>query len=299
MNRMPPRISIVIPNYNSALTLDRTLQSLAAQSYFNLQLIFMDSQSTDDSVEIVQRYRPLFDKIIVEKDAGQADGLNRGFRHADGDIFAWLCSDDELTPGALQHVAELFEKNPKADVITGACHLRFPDGTHSLHTPHPDPWSVIAVQNSIQQPSTFWRASLHRKLGDLAPHYNLAFDWDWWIRMRNAGATIVTTPRPLSTYHFSATNKTGTAGRQFRDEAFQILRQYGPRGGDVAYVYRFLYNHFDLKGCYDKPPTCTLLRSHAFISTLAALRLVIGKRLLYLYNWHFASCQERGLKWWA
>ena len=48
-----------------------------------------------------------------------------------------------------------------------------------------------------------------------------------------------------------------------------------------------LYRHFDLHGCYDNPPTCGLLRSHAFIWTLALLRAAIGKRRLYAYNWHF------------
>jgi len=296
---MPPRISIVLPNYNSAPTLERTLLSLQNQNYPNLQLIFMDSKSTDDSLKIVERYHTLFDKIIIEKDNGQADGINRGFAHATGDIFAWLCCDDELAPGALHHVAHLFEKNPHVDVVNGACDLRFPDGSSCLRTPDPDPWSKVAVQCCLEQPATFWRASLHKKLGKLNDRYNLAFDWDLWNRMRKARAAILQTDQTLAIYHFSATNKTGSAGRQFVNEASCILRQYGPYFGLIAPIYRFLYKHFDLHGCYDKPPTCTLLRSHMFIWTLAALRLLIGQRLLYLYNWHFASCQERGLKWWV
>jgi len=295
---MPPRISIVLPNYNSASTLERTLLSLQRQNYPNLQLIFMDSKSTDDSLKIVERYRSLFDKIIVEKDAGQADGINRGFAHATGDIFGWLCCDDELEAGALHHVAELFEQNPSADVINGACDLRFPDGSSRLRAPDPGPWAKVSVQCCLEQPATFWRAGLHRKLGQLNTSYNLVFDWDWWNRMQRAGARIIQTSQTLAIYHFSETNKTGSAGRQFVNEASSILRRYGPRFGAIAAIYRFLYKTFDLHGCYDKPPTCTLIRSHMFIWSLAALRVLIGQRLLYLYNWHFASCQERGLKWW-
>jgi len=293
-----PRISIVLPNYNSAATLERTILSLKQQNYPNLQLIFMDSKSTDDSLKIVERYKGLFDKIIVEKDAGQADGINRGFAHADGDIFAWLCCDDELAPGCLDHVAQLISDNPDVDVITGACDLRFPDGSSRLRQPESDPWGKIGVQCCLEQPATFWRASLHRKLGPLDTRFHLCFDWDLWNRMRRAGARILVTNTTLAVYHFSESNKTGSAGRRFVDEASIVLRRYGPRMGLIAPIYRYLYKTFDLHGCYDKPPTCTLIRSHMFIWSLAALRLLIGKRLLYLYNWHFAACQERGMKWW-
>ena len=106
-----PKICVVVPNYNSGATLERTILSLLAQDYPNLQIVMMDSMSKDNSIEIIERYRQHFDPCVIEKDKGQADGLNKGFSHATGDIYAWLCSDDELTPGTLHHVAELFEKN--------------------------------------------------------------------------------------------------------------------------------------------------------------------------------------------
>jgi glycosyltransferase involved in cell wall biosynthesis len=292
------RISLVIPNYNCGATLERTLRSILDQNYPNLQLIVADSASTDASPEIIARYRDRIDVLIAEKDNGQADGLNKAFAHADGEIRGWLCSDDELLPGSLAHMAEQFAAHPDADVITGVCEREYADLSRHPSPPHPDPWSLINIQCCIEQSATFWRTSLHKKVGDLDTSFHLAFDWDFWNRFRTAGAKIRSTDRLVSRYYFSETNKSGSAGNRQMQEMFRIIRKYGPYGGRLANIYRFLYNHFDLQGCYDKPPTCTLPRSHAFMSTLAVLRVLIGKELLYKYNWHFAACQQRGIKWW-
>lgn len=294
----PLTFSIVIPNYNSGHQLERAIRSLLTQDYPNLQLIIADAESTDESRQTIEKYRPHFDTVIIKKDKGQADGLNQGFKHARGDVFGWLCADDELQPGALHHVNELFQSHPDVDVITGGCQRIFADGTTRLIPANEDPWSKVHIQNSIEQPSTFWRGGLHRKVGELDDSYRLAFDWDFWNRFRGAGSGILATQRPLSNYYFTETNKSGNSGRGHVTESFRIVRQYGPMGGALAHIFRFLYFNFDLHGCYDNPPTCGLLRSHVFIWTLALLRALIGKRYLYLYNWHFASCQERGLKWW-
>jgi len=295
---MPIRFSIVIPNYNSGPQLERAVRSLLAQEYADLQLIQIDAGSTDESRATIEQFRSHFDTVIIEKDRGQADGLNKGFRYATGDVFGWLCADDELLPGALAHVAELFENNSDAGVVTGDCQRVFADGVTYVVLADADPWSKIGIQNIVEQPSTFWRADLHRKAGELDFSYYLAFDWDLWNRFKRCGAQILPTHRVLSKYYFSDTNKSGNSGRRHVHEAFRVVRKYGPLGGGLAYIFRFLYFQFDLTGCYDNPPTCGLLRSHLFIWTLAFFRAVIGKRLLYLYNWHFASCQERGRRWW-
>jgi hypothetical protein len=82
----------------------------------------------------------------------------------------------------------------------------------------------------------------------------LAFDWDFWCRTRYARARLRTTERILSIYRFTGDNQSGEAGNRRAEESFRILQRYGPRGGLLAYAFRFLYLAFDLKGCYDQPP---------------------------------------------
>lgn len=293
------RFSLVVPSYNPGAVLERALASLASQVGVDLQLIVMDAGSTDESPQILERFAGDIDVLVQERDGGQADGINRGFARADGEIVGWLCADDELMPGALAHVASLFAEHPSADVVIGACERVFADGTTCITPARPDTWDIIGMQNVVDQPSVFWRASLHRRLGRLDDSFHLAFDWDLWCRMRDAGARLVVTERVLSRYYFSETNKSGSSGRGHVRESFRILRQYGPLSGGLAYVFLGLYHLFDLHGCYDRPPTCGVVRRVAHHAVLTLLRLVLGDRLTYGYNWQFASRQERGLKWWS
>ena len=83
--------SIVVPNYNSGSLLERAILSLINQQYADLQIIIADAESTDASARTLQKYRHIFDPLLCQKDYGQADGLNKGFRHARGDIHGWLC----------------------------------------------------------------------------------------------------------------------------------------------------------------------------------------------------------------
>ena len=83
MNNLP-RISIVVPNLNSGHGLERAITSLLSQEYAYLQLIIADGGSTDASLGIIKQYREYLSTLISEPDEGQADALNKGFRHADG-----------------------------------------------------------------------------------------------------------------------------------------------------------------------------------------------------------------------
>jgi glycosyltransferase involved in cell wall biosynthesis len=292
------RVSVVVPNFNSGTVLERALRSLKKQHYGELEVIVVDSLSTDGSRGVLENNAGWISKLIFEKDSGQTDGLNKGFRAATGEIFGWLCADDELTDSALRHVAAVFREHQETEVVMGACERRFPDGSSVVTPAREDVWDRIGIQNVIDQPSLFWRSSLHRRIGELDPSFRLAFDWDLWCRMRNARARVRVTDQVLSIYHFSAHNQSSTAGNRHAEESFRILRKYGPLRGALAYVFRFLYRHFDLKGCYDQPPTCTEARARWFAATMLLLRAILGQRLLYSYNWHFASCQERKMKWW-
>jgi glycosyltransferase involved in cell wall biosynthesis len=161
---MPPSISIVIPNFNSGPVLERAIKSLIAQDYADLQIILMDGGSSDESRQTIEKYRHLLDTVVIEKDKGQADALNKGFLLARGDVWGWLCADDELIPGALNEVARVFSENSNAGVVTGACERVFADGSRLVCPPDADPWQKINVQNVIEQSATFWRAGLHRRV---------------------------------------------------------------------------------------------------------------------------------------
>jgi glycosyltransferase involved in cell wall biosynthesis len=293
-----PRFSIVIPNLNSGETLERAIRSLLDQSYPALELIVADGGSTDCSTEILERYKDQIDVMIREKDTGQADAINRGFRCATGEIRGWLCADDELLPGALQHVAELFDRNPSVGIIAGGTERVYPDSSCERSLIRPDAWRAITVRNTLEQPSLFWRAEWGLRARELDTSYDLAFDWEYWCRLKRAGAPILITQTLLSRYHFSRDTKTSTGGDRHVEEGYRIIREYGPHRGLTARLYRAFYQWFDLHGCMDHPPSASALRMLAFRGLWTISHRVLGD-VVSEYNWHFASLQERGRQWWG
>ncbi|WP_426763930.1 glycosyltransferase [Pseudarthrobacter sp. 1G09] len=114
-----PRISIVTISYNQRDFLMRNIASVRGQAFPDYEHIFVDPGSTDGSRELITNMNDANHTTIFESDSGPADGLNRGFSKARGDVVLYLNSDDELAPNALRIIDELHSDNAEADVIIG------------------------------------------------------------------------------------------------------------------------------------------------------------------------------------
>lgn len=88
------KVSIITISYNSAATIEATIQSVVKQSYSNIEYIIVDGGSSDDTLSIVERYKSHVATFISEKDNGIYDAMNKGVSLATGDIIGILNSDD-------------------------------------------------------------------------------------------------------------------------------------------------------------------------------------------------------------
>lgn len=100
------KISVIINNYNYSSYIEECILSVAGQEYGNMEIICVDDGSTDNSMDIIQRYK---DKLMViqKKNGGQASAFNAGFAESTGDLIIFLDSDDFLMPGAINQICEL------------------------------------------------------------------------------------------------------------------------------------------------------------------------------------------------
>ena len=119
MSDINPKISIVTISFNQASFIQNCINSVVSQNYQNIEYIIVDAGSDDGSREIISKNKKKLSHIIFESDLGPADGLNKGFSYATGDIYYYLNSDDELLPGALQTIVDVFRANPKVNIIIG------------------------------------------------------------------------------------------------------------------------------------------------------------------------------------
>jgi len=205
-----PTISIVTPSFAQGRFLERTLNSILGQHYPALEYFVQDGGSTDKTLEILRRYDGQLSGWASEPDAGQADAINRGFRHSTGEIMAWLNSDDLLLPGSLAYVARYFVDHPDVDVVYG--HRLMIDESDGqigawILPKHDD--IALTVADYIPQETLFWRQRIWDAAGGrVDASFGYALDWDLLLRFREAGAKMVRLPRFLGAFRIHDEQKT-------------------------------------------------------------------------------------------
>jgi len=180
-----PRISIVTPSYNQGIFLEETLRSVLLQNYPNLELIVIDGGSKDESVSIIQKYASWISYWISEKDKGQSDAINKGFQRATGEIITWINSDDLLTQGALQKVAEHFLDLPgDAGLIHGGMIL-FKEKTElETRFTYLKPSRESYLSGIVfSQPAAFFKKKYLDHVGYLREELHYGMDYDLFMRL--------------------------------------------------------------------------------------------------------------------
>jgi len=113
------KVSIITVCYNSAETIEGTIQSVISQNYSNMEYIIVDGKSTDATLSIIEKYKDKITRVISEKDNGIYDALNKALAQVTGDVVAILHADDFYTSNEIiAQVASVFEKE-QVDCVYG------------------------------------------------------------------------------------------------------------------------------------------------------------------------------------
>lgn len=113
------KISIITPAFNSGKTIERTIKSVINQVGVDLEYIIIDGASTDNTLEIVNKYQDRISKIVSENDKGIYDAMNKGVQLAGGEVIGILNSDDfYYNDNVLKKVGDCFEQK-KCDACYG------------------------------------------------------------------------------------------------------------------------------------------------------------------------------------
>jgi glycosyltransferase involved in cell wall biosynthesis len=204
-----PSIALVTPSYQQAAFLPMTLSSVLDQNYPRLCYVVQDGGSKDGTVQVLEKLGHRLNGWVSERDRGQADAVCRGFGKVEGDIMAWLNSDDMLMPDSLRFIGGYFATHPDVDAVYG--HRVLIDevnreiGRWVLPPHHPD-W--LRYVDYVPQETLFWRRSLYEKVGGVNPDFHFALDWDLLLRFQNAGARIVRLPYFIGCFRVHPQQKT-------------------------------------------------------------------------------------------
>ena len=132
-----PKISIITPSYNQGKYIEETIRSVLLQGYPNLEYIIIDGGSTDNSVEIIKKYQKWIKYWVSEKDEGQSHAINKGARHATGELMGWLNSDDRYFDNTFNVIANLYKTFPNHVAYAGVCEKKYIDTNKENEFIHP------------------------------------------------------------------------------------------------------------------------------------------------------------------
>jgi len=209
-----PLVTIVTPVLDGARFIGDNLASVRGQDHPRIEHIVVDGGSTDGTLDLLRRAEGIV--WTSEPDGGMYDAIGRGLRRARGEIVAYQNADDRyLVPDAVSAVAGYFREHPAVDVVYGDFRFIAEDGSPLARRPWRvapfDPRALLRA-NFIPPQSTF----LRRRVIDqgLLPDATLQYpgDWDWYIRLAQAGKVFAHLDRVLSEFRLHARSKTRTIG---------------------------------------------------------------------------------------
>lgn len=200
-DKRPIAFSIITVTYQAGATIERTLQSVAQQTYPHVEYIIMDGASTDTTLSIIQQYASHVTTLVSEPDKGLYDAMNKAMDGCTGDYVIFLNAGDKLHDAeTLNKVAQILG-NDRPNVLYGDTHIVDDEGKflylRELRPPEVLTWKSFRWGMLVCHQS-FW---VHRAL--LRPYdtqYRFSADFDWCIRILKDSRGVRNMQLPLVDY---------------------------------------------------------------------------------------------------
>ena len=246
---MTPLVSIITPSFNQGRFISATIESVLSQDYANIEYIVIDGGSTDDTLDILKNYSGRL-TYISEKDEGQSDAINKGFKMAKGEIVAWLNSDDIYEPGAVSAAVKQMESNPNAALLYGEGYIIDENGVKLRRFEYTQKfcfWSLLYFQDYIMQPTTFFRTDALKKVGYLNKNLHWTMDWELWMKLAMKYDVLYTDEFLACSREYGAT-KTMTGGQKRLDEIRSLMQRFtndeNPYGYEIYDIAETLQSQY-------------------------------------------------------
>ncbi|CAN7401457.1 glycosyltransferase family 2 protein [Devosia sp. LjRoot16] len=179
-------ISMITATFNSGATLPATLQSLAAQTYGNVEHLVIDGGSSDNTMTIVQSDRFANRVALSEPDDGLFDALNKGVAKATGDVIGILHSDDVLASSdVLESVAREF-RDPAVMAVYGNLTYETREAPHKIiRYWHSGEFTLLKLRRGWMppHPTLYLRRPVYERFGVFDCSYRIAADYDFVLRV--------------------------------------------------------------------------------------------------------------------
>jgi glycosyltransferase involved in cell wall biosynthesis len=175
-----PFFSIIIPTYNSAITLEDCLRSILSQTFKNYEILILDCFSSDNTFEIIKAFKDERIKILSEKDNGIYDAMNKGIMISKADWLYFLGSDDKLFDKNVLKDIYLYLSKNTVDILYGDVIFKSNNkkylGEFNLE-------KLLLERRNICHQSIFYNKLVFKENGNYNLKYEILADYDFNIRM--------------------------------------------------------------------------------------------------------------------
>jgi glycosyltransferase involved in cell wall biosynthesis len=178
------KISIITVCFNSEKTIVKTIQSVLAQTYTNIEYIIVDGVSKDNTLEIIKKYESKIHQWISEPDKGLYDAMNKGISLATGEVIGFINSDDLFCDDqAIEKVMNVFMKNPHLDSVYADLYYVSQKDTDKIIRK----W-ITGNQQKFNvgwhpaHPTFYIKKSVYEKFGGFDLSFKLAADFEIMLR---------------------------------------------------------------------------------------------------------------------
>jgi glycosyltransferase involved in cell wall biosynthesis len=185
-----PKVSVIIPAYNSQKTINATIQSVLCQTYKDLEVIVVSDGSTDKTVELVQGVADPRLQLFCFPNSGAAVSRNRGIKASTGNYVAFLNHDDLWHPKKIESQVKVLDTNSEIAAVYSWVELIDGEGKivgkRHVSRNRGDVLEQLYRHNFILSGSNLMiRRTIFNTLGDFAcdPNLRRLEDWEMWLRI--------------------------------------------------------------------------------------------------------------------
>ena len=184
-----PKVSVIIPTHNRVSLLERAIQSILSQTFYDFELIIINDASTDSTQEMIKEIdHPRIHLINHSKNRGASAARNAGITASKGKYIAFLDDDDEWLPEKLAKQVQIFENlSDKTGLIYSGFHFISQRTGAILKTVSPqqkgDLYKTLLRRNLISTVTSLIKKDCFRIAGTFDQSLPSCQDWDLWIRI--------------------------------------------------------------------------------------------------------------------
>lgn len=226
MATIEPLVTVAVPSYQQGQYLEEALSSIFRLD-IPVEVIVADAGSTDESVDIILRWRDRLTSWRSYADRGQSAAINESIAKGRAPYVCWLNSDDMYVAGGLEQLINTLERHSDWPAVYGrAWNLHYQSGKRSPIRVEPFDERRLAIRCIVSQPASLIRRSAWEAVGGLDEHLRMAMDYDLWWRLYREIGPLGFVDAPVAIHRMHPGSKSSSMRYQHYAEAIKVVRRH-------------------------------------------------------------------------